>query len=196
MSRRRKEAGGKGLVVVPKKPVINEEYCNLQIIKKLGQGGNGIVYQVEDAQGGGKQWALKLELRHQGEDIDPEALKEATFAVALHHPNIVTTKWARLDCYHPSSIMMLMEMATAGDLETYLRRGDLFTETLAAADPDVFARNELIRRVRIASQITCGLLHLHANGLIHHDLKPGNVFLFGNPTWGGAGAAAAQRKTD
>jgi len=48
---------------------------------------------------------------------------------------------------------------------------------------------------RIASQVSSGLLHLHSAGLVHTDLKPGNILVQSLPDWLAAGPVHMDRKS-
>src|SRR5262249_26378587 len=79
-------------------------------------------------------------------------------AARLNHPNVVTIHDHGSDRGVP---YLVLELLSGETLALRLERGPL-----AAGEA-----------VRITTQICRGLDHAHAAGVIHRDLKPGNVFL-------------------
>ena len=131
-----------------------------RVIRLLGEGGMGAVYEVEHI-GVGKRLAIKMLHAHYARQ--PEAVKrfarEARAAAAIGHPNIVEV----IDTgVHRSEPYMVME----------LLRGETLAERLARAAP--------ITTREVCGVIGCVLSALasaHAKGIVHRDLKPENVFL-------------------
>ena len=131
-----------------------------RVVRLLGEGGMGAVYEVEHL-GVGKRLAIKMLHAHYARQ--PEAVKrfarEARAAAAIGHPNIVEV----IDTgVHRSEPYMVME----------LLRGETLAERLARATP--------ITTREVCSVIGCilsALASAHAKGIVHRDLKPENVFL-------------------
>ena len=131
-----------------------------RVVRLLGEGGMGAVYEVEHI-GVGKRLAIKMLHAHYARQ--PEAVKrfarEARAAAAIGHPNIVEV----IDTgVHRSEPYMVME----------LLRGETLAERLARAAP--------ITTREVCGVIGCVLSALasaHAKGIVHRDLKPENVFL-------------------
>ena len=130
-----------------------------RILALIGGGGMGVVYRAYDASLE-RDVALKflppLSTRLDDED---RLLKEARAAAALVHPNICTVhEIGQTDNGRPFIAMALYEGET---LAERLRPGPLPLEEAAAT----------------AEQIARGLAAAHARGIIHRDVKPGNVIV-------------------
>ena len=129
-----------------------------EILRLLGTGGMGEVYQARD-QRLGREVAIKVLPLHLAED--PEALKrfewEARILAALSHPNLrALYDLGQVDGVH-FAILELLEG------ETLRRR----METGALPMEEVF---------KVGSHMLDGLAAAHAKGIIHRDLKPENIF--------------------
>jgi serine/threonine-protein kinase len=130
-----------------------------QILSVIGRGGMGTVYRAEDTVLE-RQVALKF-LPPLSTRLDDEErlLKEARSAAALEHPNVCTIhEIGQTDDGRPFITMALYEGET---LKERLERGPLSSE----------------ETVSIGVQIARGLGAAHARGILHRDVKPGNVIL-------------------
>ena len=133
-----------------------------RVLRKLGQGGMGVVYLAEHQMLGG-QVALKFlapELSR-----NPQFVKrfrnEARAAYQLRHPNIVEV--ADLDQDEDGSLFIAMEFVNGPNLRSLLRKaqGPLPTD----------------RALGIARGVASGLAAAHARGAVHRDIKPENILL-------------------
>lgn len=133
---------------------------NYRIIKLLSQGGMGMVFQAEDMNLGRKV-ALKVIRPEQA--ATPLArqrfLQEARAVAAIEHDHIVTIYQVDEDQNVPYLAMQLLQGESLA--ERLLREGPL-------PIPEI---------LRIARQTAEGLAAAHRHGLIHRDIKPGNIFL-------------------
>ncbi|HEX7054441.1 MAG TPA: serine/threonine-protein kinase [Burkholderiales bacterium] len=132
-----------------------------RILGELGRGAMGIVYKAEDPNLD-RVVALKTVI------VDPNAegadeyrkrfILEAKAAGKLNHPHIVTT----FDCgEHDGLAYLAMELIEGTDLRSRLK-----SEPLPAAEA-----------VEIARQVAEGLAYAHERGVVHRDIKPGNIML-------------------
>jgi WD40 repeat protein len=131
-----------------------------EIVRILGRGGFGAVYEARDTDLG-RRVAVKL-LRTPASER-PSSLElmfraEANAAARLNHPNIVTIHDHGLHDGEPYLVLELLEGET---LARRLARGPLPPHDAVA----------------ILAQVCRGLVHAHAAGVIHRDLKPSNVFV-------------------
>ena len=136
-----------------------------RLLEQLGAGGFGVVWRAHD-QLLDREVAVKRIALMPGGDGD-RATREALAAARLSHPAIVT----------------LYEAATEGDgffLVSELVRG----RTLAAALTEQLLFDDDVLAVGLA--ILGALDHAHARGVIHRDVKPGNVLVVDEPDPRGA----------
>jgi hypothetical protein len=131
-----------------------------EIVRELGRGAMGIVYEARDPNIG-RTVALKtIRMDVAGavsEDLLRRFRNEAKAAGNLNHPNIVTVYDAG---EHDGIFYMALELMEGGTLQDALaQRGRLPT-------PEV---------LDIVRQVCAGLDFAHARGIVHRDVKPANV---------------------
>jgi serine/threonine-protein kinase len=126
----------------------------------LGAGGMAAVYRARDSELD-RPVAIKILAEHLATDASfrERFVREARMAGRLAHPNIVHVYDAGEDNGRPFIVMEYVEGRTLAD---ELREH----EKLAPA-----------RVVDLALQVCGGLEHAHAAGLVHRDVKPGNLLL-------------------
>ncbi|MGD9952238.1 MAG: serine/threonine-protein kinase [Burkholderiales bacterium] len=131
-----------------------------RILGELGRGAMGVVYEAEDP-ALDRVVALKTISLVEGEErkaYEKRFMLEAKAAGKLTHPNIVTI----FDYGEEEDLAyMAMELLQGEDLRTRLRRGPI---------PPMEA-------VEIALQVADGLGFAHEHGVVHRDVKPGNIML-------------------
>jgi len=138
--------------------VLNDNY---RIERLIGRGGMGAVFEVTHLRLDHRM-AAKLLSPHASADQELAARfdREAKITAGLRHPHIVeVTDFNRCDVHGP---YLVMELLRGEDLGACLRR----EKTL-----------DLERVDRIFSQIAAALEVAHQRGVVHRDLKPGNIFL-------------------
>jgi eukaryotic-like serine/threonine-protein kinase len=127
--------------------------------RQAGKGGMGAVYQALDRQTRGLV-AIKI-LRSQGSVELARFDQEARVLAELSHPGIV--RYLDHGVTPTGAPYLAMEWLEGETLEDRLARG-----TLGPADA-----------VRVASLVLEALSAAHARGIVHRDIKPGNIFLVG-----------------
>ena len=133
--------------------------ATIEIVRRLGQGGMGVVYEAED-QKLGRSVAIKLlpEATRQ----DPAALerfwREARTASSLNHPGICTIHELNESGDQPFIVMELLEGQSLDKL--YYRRPMPYPKLLD-----------------LGVQVADALDAAHRKGILHRDIKPGNIFL-------------------
>jgi len=130
-----------------------------RITGKLGTGGMGVVYDADDLRLPRKV-ALKFLPDELADDTDAvrRFAREASTIALLSHPNICTI--FDVDT-HDGRQFIAMERVDGVTLKTVMAREDL----------------ELSRLLDIGRQITAALGAAHTKGIVHRDIKPGNVMV-------------------
>jgi len=149
-----------GFLSPPQEPEELGRLAQYRILKQLGEGGMGVVFQAEDLQLR-RLVALKV-MRPDFSANEPARarfLREARAAAALKHDHIVTIYQVGEDKDTP---FLAMEYLTGKSLEEWLR-------------PD--RRASIAETLTIGKQIAKGLAAAHGAGLIHRDIKPANLWL-------------------
>lgn len=136
--------------------------------ERLGRGGIGIVFKARDqlrerTNAGPAEIALKVlsEEYHNSPEMIRSLQRETLRAQILSHPNIIRVHDLHQD---DENWFLTMELLDGELLKTLLSR------LQPSAVPTELA-------LRIISGLCQGLAHAHANGLVHADIKPGNIFL-------------------
>jgi eukaryotic-like serine/threonine-protein kinase len=125
------------------------EPARYELERELGRGGMAVVYAARDTEMG-RRVALKVLATHLAGDeaFRTRFLREARIAGSLAHPNLVRVYDI---AEHDGVPCIVMELLEGGTLE----EGRLSTEE--------------------AMQVADGLAYAHARGVVHRDLKPGNL---------------------
>ncbi len=129
-----------------------------ELLREVGRGGFGIVYEARDRDLGRLVAFKAIRPGPRSVPRDRWLLDEAETVAQLNHPNIVTLHDVGT-C--ESGPYLILELLKGETLEERLMRGPL----------------PLREALRVAVGMARGLEHAHAAGVIHRDLKPGNVFL-------------------
>jgi hypothetical protein len=135
-----------------------------RLVKLLGTGGMGIVWQAWDERLQ-RPVALKM-LRTQPELTDAEreiatsrAMREARITAGLHHPHAVTV----FDVVeHEGQPCIVMQLIESTPLSLLLREHGTLTPREAA---------------RIGAQVSSALAAAHRMRIVHRDVKPGNILI-------------------
>jgi non-specific serine/threonine protein kinase len=141
---------------------VGHTILHYRILANIGQGGMGEVYKAEDLKLG-RSVAIKVLPRRitKNEDARRRLISEARAASALNHPNIVTIhsieEWQGIH-------FIVMEYIEGESLGAMIKRGPLPVPLL----------------LDMGSFVAEALAAAHAIGVIHRDIKPGNIMLTEN----------------
>lgn len=131
-----------------------------KLIKMIGQGGMGSVYQAHDSQMSNRVVAVKVLAPHLVSD-EKQVMRfeqEARAANQLRHPNTISViDFGQSDGH----IFMVIEFLTGDTLTAVLKEG----------------RMEIARAIYMMRQVCKSLAEAHSKGIIHRDLKPDNIFV-------------------
>lgn len=122
---------------------------------RLGKGGMAEVYLATE-QALQRQVALKVLLHREDAAFTQRFIKEGHTVASLQHPSIITIY--RIDQLDDGRHFLAMEYLAGGDLAQF--KGQ---------------RLEPARALRIVRQIASALALVHDKGLVHRDIKPGNI---------------------
>lgn len=134
-----------------------------RIVRPIGAGGMGTVYDVEDTTIG-KRYVLKTLHPRLGsrEDLARRMQNEARTLARLHHPNIVEVITAGVTADDLRLPFFVMERLDGQSLRAVLeKRGRL----------------ELPHAYNLVIDLLDALDHAHDRGIVHRDVKPDNIFL-------------------
>jgi len=129
------------------------------LLRQLGAGSSGYVFKAFDTQLH-RQVALKVLLSdaaHAG--LAQQCLNEARTLAALNHPSIVQI-YGLGQC--KGQHYLVMELVTGGSLQDFTTRDNPLSE---------------MEVLRIARSVVAGLRAAYDAGLVHMDVKPGNILL-------------------
>ncbi|MBL7075363.1 protein kinase [candidate division KSB1 bacterium] len=140
--------------------MIGKTISHYKILEKIGEGGMGVVYKAEDTK---LKRTVALKFLPQEFTRDEEAkerfVHEAQAASALDHPNICT----------------IYEINETEDGQTFIAMAYYEGETLK----EKISKESLPidEALDIASQVAQGLSKAHEKGIVHRDIKPGNIIV-------------------
>ena len=140
--------------------MVGETVSHYRIIAEIGAGGMGVVYKAEDLRLG-RLVALKFLPPQLMRDADAKRrfFQEARTASAIDHVNVCTIH--DIEETTDGRVFLSMAYCDGETLKKRLERGPL-----AATEA-----------VRVALQVARGLARAHQAGIVHRDVKPGNIMV-------------------
>jgi hypothetical protein len=144
----------------PRLPAALVEHPRYRVIKKVGEGGMGAVYQAEHRR---MNCFVALKVIHERFLANPAALerfkRETRAAAGLSHPNIVRA----LDADQAGDThFLVLEFVKGTDLARYVSQKGRLPVALAC---------------HLARQAALGLQHAFELGMVHRDIKPSNMLV-------------------
>ena len=139
--------------------LLGRTIAQYNVLRKLGSGGMGVVYEAEDSRLGRKV-ALKFLPTETQQDAGmlERFQREARAASALNHPSICTVYAIE---QHEGQHFIVMELLEGQTLAQRVGRHPF----------------EIAQILDIAIQIADALESAHAKGIVHRDIKPANLFV-------------------
>ncbi len=141
---------------------MTEKMGKYEIIRKIGSGGFGAVYEARDPVI--KRTVAIKTCQVQDEEIRTRFAREAELAGNLHHRNLMTIHDFGAD---GSTLYLVCEFLPGEDLDSIIERGKPLS---------------LPEKVEILIGIAYGLGHAHNAGVVHRDVKPSNIRLLPDGT--------------
>ncbi len=139
--------------------MVGNQILHYRIVRQLGAGGMGVVYEAEDTR---LRRRVALKFLPVQTDVDRAAVerfeREAQLASSLNHPNICTIHDIGTYEHRPFIVMELLEGASLASL---IHGQPMPTEQV----------------VDIGCELADALDAAHAKGIVHRDIKPANVFV-------------------
>ena len=138
---------------------IGSRVGDYEVLEVLGSGGMGRVYKVRNVISDRVE-AMKVVLPNLEGDAElaDRFMREIKLQASLDHPNIAALHTAlRVD----NQLLMLMEYVEGVTIETVMRSG----------------RIPIDKAIDYTAQVLSALSYAHARGVVHRDLKPGNMII-------------------
>lgn len=153
------ELAAKSLAAEPSDSLLGKRLGAYEILKPLGSGGMGVVYQGRDSR---LDRFVAIKVLSPGVEADPHRMRrfllEAKAASALNHPNVATIyEIGESD----SGRFIAMEYVDGQTLAARIKSSPLGVGQI----------------VEIGIQIADALDEAHSKGIIHRDVKPANIML-------------------
>ena len=132
-----------------------------RVVRQLGQGGMGSVWLSEDTKLDGFKVAIKMlpSVLVNNKRAYAQVKAEALVSLKLSHPNIVAVRAFEEENGNPFLVMDYIDGQT---LDDYLAEKGKLTEE---------------ETVKLLKPVAAALDYAHTQGVVHRDVKPGNVMI-------------------
>ena len=138
-----------------------ERFGRFRVIDELGRGAMGVVYRAEDSALGRTVAIKTIALTGNAEERDVHEarfMQEARAAGSIGHPSIITIYDVGRE---GDTAFIAMELLEGRDLRDMIREVSLMPS----------------KSVAIAAAVAEGLAYAHGRGVVHRDIKPGNIMV-------------------
>ena len=136
-------------------PAMPARIGRYEILEMIGSGGFGSVYRAVDSHDGREVAIKTCDIRDR--DSRARALREARLSSRLNHPNVVGVIEVVEEEERP---FLVQEFLSGSDLNIRMAEGEPLS---------------LEEKLKILTGVAAGLAHAHTEGIVHRDIKPGNV---------------------
>ena len=144
---------------LPEPGEIGAALPRFEIGEVLGEGALGIVYRAEDREIGRTVAIKVMATKPENPEFAERFMREVSAMARLNHPNVVTIfDHGTTERFH----FLIMEWMEGGTLE-----GEIARQSPMAKE----------RAFQLFGQICDGLQYAHSMGVVHRDVKPGNILL-------------------
>ena len=148
----------------PERSAVTDIFGNkVDLLDELGRGGFGTVYKGTNRFG--DTIAVKKISKKEKAKASAEAVKFHYLKRIISHRQIIKVYDVKSG---DDSMWIMMEYCGLGDLNEYFKRNN-------------WLLNDIHDKVILMQQIINGIAFLHNNGIVHRDIKPGNVLLKSKP---------------
>ena len=150
-------------------------FGDYELLKQIGRGGMGVVYKARQASGH-RLVALKMILA--SESASPLILQrfqiEAEAAAALAHPNIVPIYEIG---EHDGLPFFSMQLIEGTRLAEHITKSGFQIASKKDAPPHPSGQETQLAVVQLVTTVARAVHHAHQRGVLHRDLKPGNILI-------------------
>jgi len=150
-------------------PLLGQVVQHFRIVREIGRGGMGIVYEAEHERFPEKRAAVKVLPPNTPTEARAQLFREARACMRLSHEGLVET----YDCGEIS-----LPTGTTPYILMQLIPGETLRSRLLATSGRGL---DVVAAVKVVEQVAAAMAYAHSQGVIHRDLKPGNLMLSASP---------------